>query len=122
MPADGKIALETLSQAAFAPFGKLIRFSQNPADERFGVLIVEPESPWRVTMLHVAQRNAQRRDAHPSSMETFESVSGTGGFGGFHAQNARSGSRFPAGRAPMPIQGRIARGDYALRPGAVQNH
>ena len=78
MPADGRIALEALFEATFAPFGKLIRVAPEPEDDRFEVVIEEPEAPWRVAVFRVRQHAAARLEAHPSSMETFEPVGGTG--------------------------------------------
>ena len=79
MPDTGvSIPLELLSEEAFAPFGRLIKFSQHPEDPRFEIVIREEIEPWRIAMFRVRQRTAERLECHPTSMESFEPVSGTG--------------------------------------------
>lgn len=73
-----RITVEPLTQEAFAPFGKLIEFSEHPEDERFEVLIREEVHPWRIAMFRVRIRQAQRLECHPESMESFEPVRGMG--------------------------------------------
>lgn len=78
MLADKRITIEPLTREAFAPFGKLISFSEQPEDERFEVLIREENEPWRIAMFRVRIRQAARLECHPKSMESFEPVRGMG--------------------------------------------
>lgn len=73
-----KMIIQALSEETFAPFGKIIHFSTNLPDERFEVLIEEQVSPWRIAVFRVRQRETDKLEAHPSSMETFEPMGGMG--------------------------------------------
>ena len=66
MPDTGvSIPLELLSEEAFAPFGRIIKFSGHPEDPRFEVVIREEVEPWRIAMFRVRQRTAERLECHP---------------------------------------------------------
>lgn len=72
------VKIEPLEASSFAPFGKIISFSENPEDERFEVLIREEKDPWRVAVFRVRIRQTERLECHPYSMETFEPMQGMG--------------------------------------------
>lgn len=78
MAACERLTVEPLTREAFAPFGKLITFSEHPEDERFEVVIHEDTEPWRIAVFRVRIRQAERLECHPASMESFEPVSGVG--------------------------------------------
>lgn len=80
MPWDGMsgLPLETISRASFAPFGKIIAFSEHIGNECFEILIQEEREPWRIAVFRVRQHTAERLECHPTSMESFEPLSGTG--------------------------------------------
>lgn len=72
------IDIQPLTQENFNKFGKIIKFSNNPEDERFEVVIKEQHDPWRIAVFRVKIRETLRLECHPKSMESFEPISGMG--------------------------------------------
>lgn len=74
----GLLDIEQITAEAFAPFGKIIEFSAEPEDERFEIVIREEKEPWRIAVFRVRQRETERLECHPASLESFEPLRGTG--------------------------------------------
>ncbi len=68
--------IKNISFDSFLKFGRVLDF--NPDDNTaFQVIIKESESPWRIGMLRVTEKECGELESHPYSMETFEPVSGS---------------------------------------------
>lgn len=74
----GHFSVQQLTQESFSAFGKVIEFSSHPQDERFEVVLYEEKEPWRIAVFRVKQRTTTRLECHPTSMESFEPMHGTG--------------------------------------------
>lgn len=72
------LEIEPITPEAFAPFGRVIEFSEEPEDERFEIVIREEREPWRIAVFRVRQRETARLECHPTSLESFEPLRGTG--------------------------------------------
>ena len=68
--------IRTITRESFAPYGSLLAFSPEPENDLFEIVVREQKEPWRIAMLRVVRRAAERLERHPGSMETFEPVSG----------------------------------------------
>ena len=70
--------LVNITRESFAPFGTLVEFSEHPENDLFEIVAGDPDMPWRIAMLRVVRRAAERLERHVNSFETFEPVSGMG--------------------------------------------
>lgn len=66
----------TISKESFAPFGKVIEFSPD-CTEKFEIIIKEEVEPWRIAVYRYKERSVSRMENHPTSMESFEPLTGT---------------------------------------------
>lgn len=68
--------IETIDPASFAPYGTVLEFTG--ADDRFEILVTEPDSPWRLAVFRSCLRSCAEMECHPASLESFEPMRGTG--------------------------------------------
>lgn len=64
-----------ITRETFEPFGKVIGFTET-CKEQFEIVVEEKQEPWRVAMYRYPSGPITRLENHPTSMETFEPVSG----------------------------------------------
>ncbi|MDO4323409.1 MAG: ureidoglycolate lyase [Lachnospiraceae bacterium] len=67
--------LESITREAFAPFGSVIEFTPG-FDGSYEILETEEEKPWILAVFRYTNKTIQRIENHPTSMETFEPLSG----------------------------------------------
>lgn len=67
--------LKNITAETFAPYGKVIDFPEG-TDERFHIVYTEPNAPWRIAVLRVAEHRIEEMEEHPTTAESFEPVSG----------------------------------------------
>lgn len=70
--------IKCITGEAFAPYGRVLEFSENPADPRFQVVATESGAGWRLAVFRVKERECDQLECHPLSMESFEPMQGTG--------------------------------------------
>lgn len=66
----------TISKESFLPYGKVIEFS-NDCNDKFEIIVKEEFSPWRIAVYRYKERNVKIMENHPTSMESFEPLTGT---------------------------------------------
>lgn len=69
------VAVESITREAFAPFGSVIEFSPD-FDDEYEILETEEVKPWILAVYRYVRKSIQRIECHPTSMETFEPLSG----------------------------------------------
>lgn len=69
------VKVESITREAFAPYGSVIEFSPG-FDGIYEILETEEEKPWILAVFRYANKSIQRIENHPTSMETFEPLSG----------------------------------------------
>lgn len=72
-----RLDIQVITRDNFAKYGRVIEFLPQSADERYEVVIREPDEPWLLAVFRVRIREAVRLERHPSSLESFEPMSGT---------------------------------------------
>ena len=65
-----------ISKESFSPFGNVIEFSENYED-RFEIITKEEYQPWRIAVYRYTEKSVKRMENHPTSMESFEPLTGT---------------------------------------------
>jgi len=68
-------AVESVTREAFAPFGSVIEFSPD-FDGEYEILETEEVKPWILAVYRYTRKSIGRIERHPTSMETFEPLSG----------------------------------------------
>ena len=69
------VKIESMTRETFAPFGTVIEFSPD-FDGIYEILETEDEKPWILAVFRYTNKTIQRIENHPTSMETFEPLSG----------------------------------------------
>ena len=69
------VKIESITRENFAPFGTVIEFSPD-FDGIYEILETEYEKPWILAVFRYTNKTIQRIENHPTSMETFEPLSG----------------------------------------------
>lgn len=69
------VAVESIAREAFAPFGSVIEFSPDFEGE-YEILETEEVKPWILAVYRYIRKSIRRIECHPTSMETFEPLSG----------------------------------------------
>lgn len=69
------VKIESITRENFAPFGTVIEFSPD-FDGIYEILETEEEKPWILAVFRYTNKTIQRIENHPTSMETFEPLSG----------------------------------------------
>ena len=69
------VKIESITRETFAPFGTVIEFSPD-FDGIYEILETEDEKPWILAVFRYTNKTIQRIENHPTSMETFEPLSG----------------------------------------------
>ena len=69
------VRIESITREAFAPFGTVIEFSPG-FDGVYEILEAEEEKPWILAVFRYTNKTIRRIENHPTSMETFEPLSG----------------------------------------------
>ena len=69
------VKIESITRENFAPFGTVIEFSPD-FDGIYEILETEDEKPWILDVFRYTNKTIQRIENHPTSMETFEPLSG----------------------------------------------
>ncbi|MBO5160553.1 MAG: ureidoglycolate lyase [Lachnospiraceae bacterium] len=67
--------LKSIHKEDFARFGKVLEFSEN-CTEPFEIVITEETEPWRLAVFRYTNKMIQRMECHPTSLESFEPLSG----------------------------------------------
>ena len=67
--------VESITREAFAPFGSVIEFSPD-FDGIYEIVETEEVKPWILAVFRYTNQTIQRIENHPTSMETFEPLSG----------------------------------------------
>lgn len=67
-----------ITAQAFAPYGTVLEFPESPPDPRFYVVVTESGAGWRLAVYRVKERECDKLECHPLSMESFEPMEGTG--------------------------------------------
>lgn len=70
--------IETIDKAGFFPYGTVLEFTASSQPPRFEVLVTEAEQPWRLALFRVFNKACTQLERHPTSMESFEPLSGMG--------------------------------------------
>lgn len=65
-----------ISKENFAPFGKVIEFS-NECNDKFEIIITDELNPWRIAVYRYKEKSVKVMENHPTSKESFEPLSGT---------------------------------------------
>jgi ureidoglycolate hydrolase len=68
--------LQTLSPETFAPYGRILQFTEQMSDG-WEILITSESPGWRIALLEFDRRSTQTLEHHPHSKESFEPLSGT---------------------------------------------
>lgn len=69
------INVEYITRDTFAPFGTVIEFSPE-FDGEYEIVEKEEVKPWILAVYRYTNKSIQRIENHPTSMETFEPLSG----------------------------------------------
>lgn len=69
------IAVESITREKFAPFGSVIEFSADFQGE-YEILETEEIKPWILAVYRYTRKSIRRIENHPTSMETFEPLTG----------------------------------------------
>ena len=69
------VKIESITRENFAPFGTVIEFSPD-FDGIYEILETEDEKPWILAVFRYTNKTIHRIENHPTSMETFEPLSG----------------------------------------------
>ena len=69
------VKIESITRENFAPFGTVIEFSPD-FDGIYEILETEDEKPQILAVFRYTNKTIQRIENHPTSMETFEPLSG----------------------------------------------
>lgn len=68
--------IEMITRESFAPYGEVIAFP--PEDKtNFYVVASDGEKPWRLAVFRYWNHSIKTIECHPTSMESFEPLSGT---------------------------------------------
>lgn len=67
--------IESITREAFAPYGSVIEFSPD-FDGIYEIVETEDVKPWILAVFRYTNKTIQRIENHPTSMETFEPLSG----------------------------------------------
>ncbi len=67
--------VESITREAFAPFGSVIEFSPD-FDGIYEIVETEAVKPWILAVFRYTNQTIRRIENHPTSMETFEPLSG----------------------------------------------
>lgn len=67
--------LQSISREAFAPFGRVVEFPEDFQDIYY-IVETEEEKPWILAVFRYTNQEIQRIENHPTSMESFEPLSG----------------------------------------------
>lgn len=76
-----KLKVVSITKANFKPFGWIIGIPHKSASKTknlFRIIVRQPKTGWRIAYLVVRDRHIARLEQHPSSLESFERVSGKG--------------------------------------------
>ncbi|MGL6106073.1 ureidoglycolate lyase [Romboutsia sp.] len=65
-----------ISKENFAPFGKVIEFSEDCKD-KFEIIITDEVNPWRIAVYRYKEKSVKVMENHPTSKESFEPLTGT---------------------------------------------
>ncbi len=69
------LPVESLTEENFKQFGRLIRFPEE--DQTNFYITASDEKPWRLAVFRYSNHSIQRIECHPTSMESFEPLTGT---------------------------------------------
>lgn len=64
-----------ITKENFAPFGKIIEFSED-CNDKFEIVITEETNPWRIAVYRYKEKGVKRMENHPTSKESFEPLTG----------------------------------------------
>lgn len=67
--------IESITREAFAPYGSVIEFSPD-FEGIYEIVETEDVKPWILAVFRYTNKTIQRIENHPTSMETFEPLSG----------------------------------------------
>lgn len=67
--------LKSIHKEDFVRFGKVLEFSE-ACTEPFEIVITEEKEPWRLAVFRYTNKTIQRMECHPTSLESFEPLSG----------------------------------------------
>lgn len=68
--------LKSINKKEFEKYGKVLEFSDADADKPFEIVITEEKEPWRLAVFRYRNKTVKRMECHPSSLESFEPLSG----------------------------------------------
>lgn len=68
--------IELITRESFEPFGNVIAFPKEDTTN-FYIAASDSEKPWRLAVFRYWNHEIQRIECHPTSMESFEPLSGT---------------------------------------------
>jgi ureidoglycolate hydrolase len=71
-----KIKVESVSAERFAPFGDVLEFPEDAA-ENFRIVVREESSSWRLAVFRFTRHVINRIENHPSSRESFVPLKGS---------------------------------------------
>lgn len=67
--------LQSIHKETFKKFGCVLEFSEKYEDP-FEILITEEKEPWRLAVFRYTNKQIQRMECHPTSLESFEPLKG----------------------------------------------
>lgn len=70
-----KLPLQCITRETFEPYGTVLEMLPS-GDDRFQVLVTESQEPWRLAVFQYRNHQVAQLEAHPTSMESFEPLSG----------------------------------------------
>lgn len=68
-------ALQSIHRETFEKYGTVLEFPEN-CSEQFCVVTTEDAQPWRLAVFRYTNKEIQRLECHPASLESFEPLSG----------------------------------------------
>ena len=70
-----ELPLKNITVDNFSPFGKVLEMTPD-GDDRFQIVITEEKDPWRLAVFRYRNHEINMLEAHPTTLESFEPLSG----------------------------------------------
>lgn len=68
--------LKSIHRETFEKYGKVLEFSPDNTEEPFEIVITEEKEPWRLAVFRYRNKEIQKMECHPTSLESFEPLQG----------------------------------------------
>lgn len=67
--------LQSIHKETFKKFGEVLEFPEE-CKEPFHIVMTEEKEPWRLAVFRYTNKEIQRMECHPTSLESFEPLKG----------------------------------------------